>query len=112
MLSEQATVLPPEEARWLWFAGWVALNLWDDETWTLLSTRQLELVREAGALTALPFVLTNRSSVYAFFGELATAASLAAGDYEPSPRRPGSPRLPTVRSRSPLCAVARPSFRS
>ena len=39
----------------------------------MLSTRHLELVREAGALTALPFVLTNRSSVYAFFGELGAA---------------------------------------
>jgi DNA-binding CsgD family transcriptional regulator len=71
------TVLPPHEARWLWFAGWVALNVWDDETWTELSIRQLELVRGAGALTALPFVLTICTSVYAFFGELTTAASLA-----------------------------------
>src|SRR3954447_6126708 len=70
------TVLPPQEARWLWFASWVALNLWDDETWTVLSTRQLELVRGAGALSALPFVLAIRTSVYAFFGELTTAASL------------------------------------
>jgi tetratricopeptide (TPR) repeat protein len=69
------TVLPPEEARWLWFASWVALNLWDDDTWTLLATRHLELGREAGALTALPFVLTICSSVYAFFGELSAAAS-------------------------------------
>jgi DNA-binding CsgD family transcriptional regulator len=64
------TVLPPEEARWLWFASWIALHLSDDEAWTVLSTRHLDLVREAGALTALPFVLTNRSSVYAFFGQL------------------------------------------
>jgi DNA-binding CsgD family transcriptional regulator len=71
----QETVLPPEEARWLWFASWIALYLWDDETWTVLSTRHLDLVREAGALTALPFVLTNRSSVYAFFGELEQAAA-------------------------------------
>src|SRR3954452_25632355 len=71
------TVLPPHEARWLWFAGWFALNLWDDETWTDLTTRQLELVRGAGALTALPFVLTICTSVYAFFGELTTAAALA-----------------------------------
>jgi len=71
------TTLPPQEARWLWFAGWVALNLWDDETWTELTTRQLELVRGAGALTALPFVLTICTSVHAFFGELTTAASLA-----------------------------------
>jgi DNA-binding CsgD family transcriptional regulator len=68
-------VLPPEEARWLWFAGWVALYLSDDEAWTVLSTRHLELVREAGALTALPFVLTNRSSVYAFFGKLDEAGA-------------------------------------
>ncbi|HTX31749.1 MAG TPA: AAA family ATPase [Solirubrobacteraceae bacterium] len=67
------TVLPPEEARWLWFAGWIALFLSDDEAWISLSTRHLDLVREAGALTALPFVLTNRSSVYAFFGDLDAA---------------------------------------
>ncbi|HEX3979489.1 MAG TPA: AAA family ATPase [Solirubrobacteraceae bacterium] len=70
------TPLPPEEARWLWFASWVALHLWDDQAWAVLSTRHLELVREAGALTALPFVLTNRSSVYAHAGELEVAASL------------------------------------
>jgi DNA-binding CsgD family transcriptional regulator len=70
-----ASVLPPEEVRWLWFASWIALYLSDDEAWTVLSTRHLELVREAGALTALPFVLTNRSSVYAFFGKLDEAAA-------------------------------------
>jgi DNA-binding CsgD family transcriptional regulator len=69
--------LPPQEAGWLWLAGWVALNLWDDETWTELSMRQLELVRGAGALSALPFVLTICTSVFAFFGELTTAESLA-----------------------------------
>jgi len=69
------TVLPPEEARWLWFASWIALYLWDDEAWMELSTRHLDLVRESGALTALPFVLTNRSSVYAFFGDLDAAAA-------------------------------------
>jgi len=72
----QETVLPPEEARWLWFGSWVALVLYDDAAWTALSTRQLDLVRATGALTALPFVLTNRSSVYAFYGELDAAASL------------------------------------
>ena len=30
-------VLPPEDARWLWFACWAAADLWDDETWDLLS---------------------------------------------------------------------------
>jgi DNA-binding CsgD family transcriptional regulator len=69
------SVLPPEEARWLWFGSWIALFLFDDEAWTVLSTRHLDLVREAGALTALPFVLANRSSVYAFFGDLDAAAA-------------------------------------
>jgi DNA-binding CsgD family transcriptional regulator len=69
------TVLPQEEARWLWFASWIALFLFDDEAWTVLSTRHLDVVREAGALTALPFVLANRTSVYAFFGELGAAAA-------------------------------------
>jgi tetratricopeptide (TPR) repeat protein len=68
--------LPPQESRWLWFASWVALFMWDDAAWTLLSTRQLELVRQTGALSVLPFVLTNRSSVFAFLGELRTAAAL------------------------------------
>ncbi len=72
----EETVLPPQEAKWLWFASWVALHLWDDEAWTVLSTRHLELVRETGALSVLPFVLTNRSSVYAHAGELDVAASL------------------------------------
>jgi len=71
----EQTVLPPEEARWLWLASWIALDLWDDHAWAGLSTRQLELVREAGALTAVPFFLTTHSSVYAFFGELGEAAS-------------------------------------
>jgi DNA-binding CsgD family transcriptional regulator len=69
------TVLPPEEARWLWFGSWIALYVWDDEAWRALSTRHLDLVREAGALTALPFVLTDRSCVLAFHGELGEAAA-------------------------------------
>jgi DNA-binding CsgD family transcriptional regulator len=64
----------PDEARWLWFASWIALHLWDDAAWHVLSTRQLEIVRRTGALSAMPFVLANRSSVYAFLGELRSAA--------------------------------------
>ena len=70
------TVLPPEEARWLWFASQIALDLWDEQAWTVLSTRHLELVRATGALTALPFVLTTRISVLTSFGELDAAAAL------------------------------------
>jgi DNA-binding CsgD family transcriptional regulator len=70
------TLLPPQEARWLWLACWVAADLWDDETWTLLSTRQLQLVRDVGALTAIPFALSVRSAVQAISGELTEAASM------------------------------------
>ena len=73
---QREAVLSPKEAPWLWFASWIALFTWDDASWTVLSTRQLELVRQTGALSALPFVLTNRSGVYAFMGELRKAALL------------------------------------
>ena len=69
------TALPPEEARWLWFAALIALDLWDDDAWMVLSSRHLDLVRASGALTALPFALTTRGSVYASFGQLVAAAS-------------------------------------
>jgi DNA-binding CsgD family transcriptional regulator len=69
-------VLPAEEARWLWFASYVALDLWDDASWTALSTRQLDLVRQTGDVSALPFVLSNRGGVYAYLGDLRTAALL------------------------------------
>jgi DNA-binding CsgD family transcriptional regulator len=69
-------VLSGEDARWLWFASLVALFMWDDAGWAVLSTRQLEFVRQTGALSALPFVLTDRSTVHAFLGDLRTAALL------------------------------------
>ena len=64
------------DARWLWFASLIALYMWDDRAWSLLSTRQLELARQTGALPALAFALRVGSTVYAFFGELRTAALL------------------------------------
>ena len=70
-----SAVLHPEDARWLWFACWAAADLWDDETWDLLSARQLELVRSAGALSAIPFVLTARAAVHLVSGDLDAAAS-------------------------------------
>src|SRR6202007_1502686 len=65
------TDLPPEEARWLFLASRVALYLWDDDAWTALSTRQLDLIRDAGAMTALPLTLSDRIGVHVYCGELA-----------------------------------------
>jgi DNA-binding CsgD family transcriptional regulator len=70
------TALPPQEAGWLFLAAWAASDLWDDETATLLSTRQLELARDTGALTVMPIVLSARSVIHVMCGELAAAAAL------------------------------------
>jgi DNA-binding CsgD family transcriptional regulator len=68
--------LSPNDARWLWFAGLIALYMWDDHAWTVLFTRQRELARQTGALSALAFVLGLGIGVNAFFGDLRTAAVL------------------------------------
>jgi DNA-binding CsgD family transcriptional regulator/tetratricopeptide (TPR) repeat protein len=67
--------LPAQDARWLWFACWAAADLWDDKTWDLLSARQVELVRNAGALSAIPFVLTARAAFHLVSGDVDAAAS-------------------------------------
>jgi DNA-binding NarL/FixJ family response regulator len=68
--------LSPNDARWLWFASLIAQYMWDDHAWTVLFTRQLELARRTGALPAQAFALGTGTTVYAFFGELRTAALL------------------------------------
>jgi DNA-binding CsgD family transcriptional regulator len=68
--------LSPNDARWLWFASLIALYMWDDDAWTVLFTRQLDLARQTGALPALAFALGTGTTVYAFFGDLRTAALL------------------------------------
>jgi DNA-binding CsgD family transcriptional regulator len=70
------TSLQADEAHRLVMASWAAGDLWDDETWGLLSARHVGLVREAGALTAIPIVLDPRTAFHAMSGELAAAASL------------------------------------
>jgi DNA-binding CsgD family transcriptional regulator/tetratricopeptide (TPR) repeat protein len=65
-----------EEIRWLHFACRTAVDLWDDENWYVLSTRHVELAREAGALSELPIALNTRIGVHLNAGELAAAASL------------------------------------
>ena len=66
----------PREARWLWLASLVALFTWDDDAWMVLFARQLDLARRNGALAPLTFALGTGVGVYAFFGELGTAALL------------------------------------
>jgi DNA-binding CsgD family transcriptional regulator len=65
-----------EGLRWLWLACVGAVDLWDDESWYLLSTRHLQLARDAGALSELPIALISRICVHVWAGEFAAAASL------------------------------------
>jgi DNA-binding CsgD family transcriptional regulator/tetratricopeptide (TPR) repeat protein len=65
-----------EDVRWLWLACRVATDLWDDERWHELATRQLRSARDAGALSVLPIALTYRAGVAVHSGEFAAAAAM------------------------------------
>ena len=65
-----------DHVRWLWLACRVAADLWDDQSWDDLTTRQVQLARDAGALTVLPIALTYRAGVQVHAGEFAAAAAL------------------------------------
>jgi DNA-binding CsgD family transcriptional regulator len=65
-----------DDIRWLWLACRIAPDLWEDEAWHELATRQLRLARDAGALTVLPLAATYRAGVHVHAGEFAAAAAL------------------------------------
>ena len=71
-------VTAEEELRWLWLACHVAIVLWDDESWDILSSRQVQLARTTGALAILPIALSQRIGMELFAGEVDNAASLVA----------------------------------
>jgi DNA-binding CsgD family transcriptional regulator len=64
------------ELRGPWLACHAAADLWEDDLWQGLAIRQVQRVREAGALATLPVALSQRISAHAFAGELAAGASL------------------------------------
>ena len=64
------------ELRWIWLACRIAADLWDFETWDTLATRQVELVRDVGAMTVLPIALSQRIGAHTFGGELGAAELL------------------------------------
>ncbi len=66
----------PVAGPWLFLAGWAAAELWDEESWMLLTETQLTRARRTGELTAIPSALGSRSIILAMSGELASAASL------------------------------------
>jgi DNA-binding CsgD family transcriptional regulator len=65
-----------EEVRWLWFACHMAITVWDDESWDVLSTRHLQIARDAGAVTVVLLAMNNRLGLHEHVGELEAAASM------------------------------------
>jgi DNA-binding CsgD family transcriptional regulator len=66
-----------EGLRWLWLACRTAIDLWDYETFGVLSSRLVALARRTGALAALQIALGLRMSFNLYAGNLSEAASLS-----------------------------------
>jgi DNA-binding NarL/FixJ family response regulator len=85
-----------EQLPWLWLAGRAAGFIWDYEGWDALTARQVQVIRDEGALSVLPLTLSTRIGVHLFAGDLAAAASLlgeldAIADTTESPTVPNGP---------------------
>jgi DNA-binding CsgD family transcriptional regulator len=68
--------LPPDESRWISLACRAAWDIWDEESWRVLITRELRRARDSGALTATPLLLSSLSYLQVLCGELSTSESL------------------------------------
>ncbi|WP_127502903.1 helix-turn-helix transcriptional regulator [Actinoplanes solisilvae] len=65
-----------DDQSWLWLASVTASERWDDETWDLLTTRQVRDARALGELSALPLALNSLVVVRLLAGETTAAAAL------------------------------------
>lgn len=65
-----------ERLRWLWLAGRVAQDLWDDESWEVLCRQHVQMARQTGALAVLPIALRSRIFQHGLWGEVDEAAAL------------------------------------
>jgi DNA-binding CsgD family transcriptional regulator len=66
-----------EGLHWMWLACRTAIDVWDYETWDVLSTRLVALARDTGALAALQIALGLRMGFNLYAGDLAAVASLS-----------------------------------
>jgi DNA-binding CsgD family transcriptional regulator len=74
-----------ETRRWLWLAGgrsgtFIAVELWDFESWQAIATRQVQVARDAAALVHLQFALNSLGHSHLLAGELAAAERLVEED--------------------------------
>ena len=60
----------------MWLACRTAPEVWDDEAWHDLATRQVRLARETGNLAVLAVAVTFLANVHMHAGDLAAASSL------------------------------------
>ncbi|MEV0788424.1 AAA family ATPase [Kribbella sp. NPDC050459] len=67
-----------DDLTWMWLTAVLAVNLWDDRSWDLLTARHLRIAREVGDLNQLPLVLHHRVMLSLFGGELTAGAALLA----------------------------------
>ena len=63
---------------WLWLAAITAADMWDDESWSMLTARHVQNARALGDLSVLPLTLNSLVFVHLFAGERAAATSLVA----------------------------------
>jgi DNA-binding CsgD family transcriptional regulator len=67
---------PGQDVRWPWFARRVAPDLFEDETWHALATRNVQMARDRGALAVLPLALNYLATMRIFEGDLDDAEAL------------------------------------
>ena len=71
--------IPVEEVlRWGWVATGASGAVWDEEAFHAISARQVQLVRDVGALEQLPLHLAQSGIAHAWMGDFAGAAALIA----------------------------------
>ena len=71
--------MPAEDVlRWGWMAVGASVAIWHYEGWYAVAARNVQVVREAGELAALPIHLTYLAMASVWMGDFAGAASLIA----------------------------------
>ena len=64
------------DVRWPWAGRRVAPDLFDDDAWHALATRNVQIARDAGALAVLPLALNYLATMHVYEGNLEAAAAL------------------------------------
>ncbi|HEY2656055.1 MAG TPA: AAA family ATPase, partial [Solirubrobacteraceae bacterium] len=85
-----------EGIRWLWLACRTAMALWEDESWFVLAARQVQLARDAGALTVLPLALNLQAGIHLIAGQFAAAEAMGEEAHAVSDAI-GNPGVPYLR---------------